>query len=272
MRTIVLCPHSEPHGSVLLTRFPPFEYCLGSIGCFVVQKTWLEHMFHVRMVTQKRLTRRVSCPCGTLPHVDSWVRPDLHLLLPLTSFDTPSLILICSRHISSQFAAGTLPQPIQWLTSLAWTKDPLWRIVPVGHDDGTGCCPGLHPSLVSPRAWGVGGQPSAFRQGENPDFAFPEWGLGGWCVKVQISFWQVGWVSSGLLSKWVAGRVLQWHSAFASLKTDSPALSGIWPNEVKWALGNDQLRVLSRIEQELWIIHSLSAYRVPNAMCATRWV
>lgn len=55
-------------------------------------------------------------------------------------------------------------------------------------------------------------------------------------------------------SQMEARRTWQWHSGPASLTMDSPALFGIWSNELKRALGNDHLRALSEIQQKTWVL------------------
>lgn len=118
-----------------------------------------------------------------------------------------------------------------------------------------------HPWLLP-----QGGQAQDFSHRGNPDFVLPEQGL--------VDPLRVVCQSANFLPKdsqgkqWfafqmVARRAWQWHTAHPSLKTDSLACFGIWPSELRWALGNEQLRVQSRIRQEL-LDYSFTEY-LPRA-------
>lgn len=129
------------------------------------------------------MSRRVSCPCGTLSRADSWVCSGL---LPAPA----SLQLWHPLSHSSLFTTHQFPGcswspllwPIQWLASLAWAKTPHWRTVLAGHDESIG---GMGRSDKPKRGvWGSKPRGRAERervQGSTPPWfcLLGWWGAGG---------------------------------------------------------------------------------------------
>lgn len=137
----------------------------------------LEPVFHVRVVAQVGLSRKVSCPCRTLSRADSWASSGL-LPAPASSqlWHPLAHSSLLTTHQFPGCSWSPLLRPSQWLASLAWTKTPLWRTVCAGLDESRGGrgrsgskpggraereSSGFRPSLVLPP--GVGGAVETLR-------------------------------------------------------------------------------------------------------------